>query len=572
MRILQKPSAVLFFLACILFITILSPVTGGLAAKPNTRESIENILRNVLTYHNNIERTGEQLFETKLTPANVNQATFGKLFVIPVDGKVDAEPLYVAGLTVAGQIHNVLIVATENDSIYAFDADTGATLWHASMLLTGETTSDDRGCTQVEPQIGVTSTPVIDPGSGPNGTIYVVAMSKSAAGQYFQRLHALNLVTGAEEFGGPQTITATYSSSSGTLTFAPGQYKERVGLLRISGVVYTAWASHCDDKPYNGWVMGYNEKTLAQTSVLNITPNGDEGAFWGSGSGWAADTSGNIFALAANGTFDTTLNSNGFPSNGDFGNAFLKISTANNQLAVADYFTMYNTTAESDADEDLGSGGALVLPGMMDAAGQTQQLAVGAGKDGIMYVVNRNNMGKFNASGNNSNAYQAIPGALGSAEFGMPAYFNGMLYYGSEGEALKAFPFSQAKLASTPSSFTSALFPYPGTTPSISANGATSGIVWAAENLSTAILHAYDATNLATELYNTNQAAGGRDQFGAGNKFITPMIANGKVYVGTTTGVGVFGLLGTAGGAAKPISRIKRSLRPPGRVRFRTGS
>lgn len=515
---------------------------------PTPTPAPSSAVEDVLTYHNDNARTGQQLNETILTPGNVNSSSFGKLFVISVDGKVDAEPLYAAGITVAGSMHNVLIVATEHGSVYGFDADSGSTLWHDSTLLAGETTSDDHGCGQVTPEIGVTATPVIDLKAGPHGTIYVVAMSKNGPGQYFQRLHALDLTTGAEQFGGPITVQASFpgsgdNSSAGSVIFDPGQYKERPGLLLLNGVIYTAWSSHCDIRPYTGWMIGYNQNTLAQTTVLNVTPNGNEGSFWNAGAGPAADSSGNIFALNANGTFDSTLDVNGFPNLGDFGNAFLRISTTNGQLAVADYFAMDNIQNEDSTDGDLGSGGALVVPDLIDGAGKTRHLAVGAGKDGNIYVADRDNMGKFNSASNN-NVYQDITSGLAGSVFSMPAYFNGVIYYGAVGDNLKAFPFSKALLAMTAASQSVSSFGFPGTTPSISANGSSNGIVWAAENANPAVLHAYDATNLAKELYNSNQAANGRDQFGVGNKFITPMIANGKVYVGTTNGVGVFGLLG----------------------------
>ncbi len=529
---------------------LLCAFAGGLAAAATP---------DVLTYHNDNARTGQQLNETVLTPANVNSGTFGKLFTISVDGKVDAEPLYVAGIAIEGGTHNVLVVATEHDSVYAFDADTGTTLWHVSMLLSGETTSDNRGCSQVTPEIGVTATPVIDLGAGPHGTVYVVAMSKNGSGQYFQRLHALDLTTGAEQFGGPIAVQATYpgtgdNSSGGNVRFDPAQYKERAGLLLLNGVVYTGWSSHCDSRPYTAWMIGYNQNTLAQATVLDVTPNGNEGSFWSSGAGPAADANGNIFALVANGTFDTTLNASGFPNRADFGNTFLQISTTGGHLAVADYFAMFNVVAENNADEDLGSGGALVVPDLTDGMGRTRHLAVGAGKDAHIYVADRDNMGKFNPA-NNSAIYQDIVGALSGQVFSMPAYFGGVIYYGAVGDTLRAFPFSSALLASTPSSQSATTFEYPGATPSVSANGASNGIVWAAENSDPAVLHAYDAANLATELYNSNQAAGGRDHFGTGNKFITPMIANGKVYVGTTNGVGVFGpISGAAPGSFALLS------------------
>ncbi len=500
----------------------------------------------VLTYHNDNARTGQNLNEEILTPANVNTNHFGKLWVLAADGLVDAQPLYAAGVSIPLKgMHNVLFVATENDSVYAYDADSTNLFWHVSMLGTNEMPSDNRGCSQVTPEIGITATPVIDRQLGPNGTIFVVAMSKDGSGNYFQRLHALDLATGTNRLPAV-TIAAQYPGTGdnhvGTnVVFDPAQYKERCGLLLLNGVVYTAWASHCDDSPYTGWIIGYNEHTLAQTSVLNITPNGSEAAIWMSGAGLAADTASNIYFLAGNGTFDTTLTTNGFPDQGDYGNAFMKLSTTSNQLAVADYFDMSNTIYESSIDQDLGSGGALVLPDMIDGLGHTWQLAVGAGKDGNIYLVDRTNMGKFNPTNDNA-IYQELDGALSGGVWAMPAYFNGSLYYGAVGNHLQAFPFQSARLASR-SSQTAIAFAYPGTTPSISANGNSNGIVWATENTSPAVLHAYAATNLAREYYNSTQAAGGRDNFGSGNKFITPTIASARVYVGTMTGVGVFGLL-----------------------------
>ena len=513
-----------------------------IAPGPTPTPSPSSASNDVLTYHNDNARTGQALGETILSPANVNAANFGLLFVITVDGKVDAQPLYISNVSA----RNLLIVATEHGSVYAFDADTGTPVWNRS-LIPGESPSDDHGCSQVTPEIGVTATPVIDRKAGPNGTIYVVAMSKDGSGNYFQRLHALDLLSGQDLPGSPKLVQASFpgtgdASGGGMVMFQPGQYKERPGLLLLNGVVYTAWSSHCDQRPYTGWLIGYDQNTLAQVSVLNLTPNGNEGSFWNSGAGPAADSAGNIIALEANGTFDSTLNAQGFPAQSDFGNSFLKISTANRQLAVADYFTPFNVDAENSMDQDLGSGGALVLPDLTDNRGTTRHLAVGAGKDAHIYVADRDNMGKFNST-DNSRVYQDLPSALAGAVFSMPAYFNGVIYYGAVGDNLKAFPIANALLASTPSSQSANAFAFPGTTPSISANGTSGGIVWAAENSDPAVLHAYDATNLAHELYNSNQAASGRDHFGTGNKFITPTIAHGKVYVGTTNGVGVFGLL-----------------------------
>jgi hypothetical protein len=268
-----------------------------------------------------------------------------------------------------------------------------------------------------------------------------------------------------------------------------------------------------------------------------LEPSGIQGGIWMSGTAPAADSQGNIYFLVGNGTFDTTLDSRGFPINGDCGNCFVKISTSGS-LALSDYFTMYNAVAESDADLDLGSGGALLLPDLKDAAKNTKHLAVGAGKDAVIYVVDRDSMGKFNPATNH--IYQEISGQLGGSVFSMPAFFNNTIYYAAVDDSLKAFPITNAKLADFPSSQTTHRFVYPGATPSISANGATNGIVWAVDN--NGILFAFDATNLNVELYNSNQAAGGRDRFN-GNKFITPVVANGKVYVGTPNSVAAFGLL-----------------------------
>jgi hypothetical protein len=515
------------------------------------RETVANAapaFKGVLTYHNDNMRTGRNTSESTLTIKNVNSATFGKLFLLSTDGLVDAQPLYVPNLTIAGSPHNVVFVESENDTAYAFDADNGSNLWHVTALGAGEVASDDRGCSQVKPVIGITSTPVIDLTTGPHGTIYMIAMSKDSSGNYYQRLHALDITTGAEQFGGPTIISAQYpgtgdNSQNGNVIFDPKQYKERAALLLLNHVVYTSWSSHCDFRPYTGWIMGYDETTLAQTSVLNVTPNGNEGAIWSAGAGLFADTSGDIYFLDANGTFDTTLNGSGFPINGDYGNAMVKLSTKKGKLAVADYFNMFNTVSESGQDEDLGSGGGMVVPNFKDSSGVMHQLVVGAGKDSNIYLANQKNMGKFNPN-NNNQIYQEVKGALAGQVFSMPAFSTGRIYYGAVGDSIKAFTFnSSGMLNATPQSKTPTTFGFPGATPSTSGSSKKTLILWATENTATAVLHAYNGNNLALELYNSNQAANGRDHFGTGNKFITPTIANGKVYVGTQTGVGVFGLL-----------------------------
>jgi hypothetical protein len=536
------------------FKVMVSNSAGSATSNPATLTvtSVSTGSANVLTYHNDNARTGQNLNETTLTTANVKSATFGKIgFFSTLEGSatvalVDAEPLYVSGLMVAGASHNVLYVATEHDTVFAFDADTGAQLWKTSLLGTNETSSDSRGCSQVLPEIGITSTPVIDLKAGAHGTIFAVAMSKNGS-TYFQRLHALDLTTGAEQTGSPTTIQATFplpGHAGQVATFDPKQYKERSALLLLKGTIYTTWASHCDDGPYQGWIMAYSESTLQQSSVLNITPNGGLGAFWGAGAGPAADSDGNFYVLSGNGTFDNTLDGNMFPVDADFGNGFLKILPSANAMSVSDYFMMHDSTSESNGDTDLGSGGPMVLPDSIpDNMGNHWNLAVGAGKDGRIYVVNRGMMGKFNTSNDNA-IYQELDGVLPGGVWSTSAYFNNAVYYGSVGSPLQAFEISNAKLSIAPNQSPTS-FGYPGTTPSISANGSSNGIVWAMESGGTGgVLHAYDATNLATELYNSNQA-GTRDHYPTnGNcKFVTPVIANGKVFLPTATGITVFGLL-----------------------------
>ncbi len=494
----------------------------------------------VLTWHNDNLRTGQNLSEAILTPSNVNANTFGVLANVQVDGKVDAQPLYVSALTLGGKRHNVLYAATEHDSVYALDADTGAVLWQKSLLGSGETTSDPRNCDQVTPEIGITATPVIDRTAGPNGTMYVVAMTKDGGGNYHHRIHALDLASGAEQGSSPTEVHATTpgtgdGSAAGTVVFNPAQFKERPGLLLANGQLYTSWGSHCDIRPYGGWVMSYNPTTGAQTGVLDFVPNGSDAAPWNAGAGPAADPQGNVYLSLGNGTFDTTLTPQGFPNQGDFGNALVKVAKTAGGLAVTDYWTMYNSNSESNVDADLGSGGMMLLPNLQDASGATRQLIVAAGKDHNIYVADRNNMGHYNPS-NNSTLYQELSGALPGGEWSSPAYFNGKVYYGSVGQNLSAFTVNQAKLVQTPIQTTATTFGYPGTTPSISAYNNTNGIVWATENSSPAVLHAYDASNLATQLYSSSGAS-----IGAGNKFIAPTIANGKVYFGTQNSVAIFG-------------------------------
>ncbi len=511
----------------------------------------------VLTYHNDHQRTGKNLSEDILTPANVKASTFGKLFTVPVDGKVDAQPLYVSNLPIPNHgDHAVVFAATEHDSVYAFDAQTGDIYWHVSLLKTGETPSDRRNCGQVIPEIGITATPVINLHVGAHGTIYLVAMSKDSSGNYHQRLHALNLSTGDEELHGPVEIQATYPGTGDEHVFAPGQHEDRAALLLSNGIVYTSWSSHCDIRPYTGWTIGYDQSTLKQSSVFDFAPNGSEAAIWASGGGTASDDQENLYFSVGNGTFDTTLNAQGFPDKADYGNAFVKLTPEqghrpDQSLHLADYWTMHNTLEESDKDMDLGSGGLLVFDAR-DSAGHVLHLGTGAGKDRNVYVFDRDHMGKFNPT-NNSGIYQELPNALGGKEYASPALFANNIYYGAVDDKLRAFKVHNGKLLPSPSSVTRNTFPYPGTTPAISADGQHNAIAWAYDNGSSghggshshapAVLYAYDANNLASELYSSNQAANGRDHFGIGNKFIVPTVVNGHVYVGTTDSVVAFGLL-----------------------------
>jgi hypothetical protein len=437
----------------------------------------------VLTWHNDNARTGQMLHETVLTPASVSAKSFGKVFTIPVDGKVDAAPLFAHAVQIhGGQRWDVVFIATEHDSVYAADAKSGLQLWHVSLLAPGESTADARGCGQIAPEIGVTATPVIDRHLGPHGTMFVVAMSKDARGHYLQKIHALDISDGSEEFHGPTIIQASYPAAKGVLTFDPGQYAERAALLLENGVVYTTWTSHCDRAPYTGWVIAYKAATLERAAVLNLTPNGEGGAIWQSGAGPAGDAQGSIYLMTGNGTFDTTLDARGFPSSQDFGNSLVKLSGQAGTLAVDDYFTMFDVLKENAADGDLGSGGPMVLPDMKDASGRLLHLVIGAGKDRNIYLADRRAMGKFNLR-NNDSLYQEIPEALGHGFVRpIPAYFDGLVFYGGTEDPLRAYAFRDGRLRSEPVSQTAASFGYPGVAPSISADGRKNGIVWVVEN------------------------------------------------------------------------------------------
>ena len=491
----------------------------------------------VLTYHNDLSRTGQNLSETILTPSSVTAGEFGELFRYPVDGQVYAQALYMWGVSVPGKgVHNVVFVVTEHDSVYAFDADSNtgpnaAPLWHASFVnpAAGVTPvpAENVVCRMIAPEIGITGTPVIDPDTG---TLYVVAMTLEDFGQtYVQRLHALDLTTGAERPGSPVAIEASVPGTgdgNSTVRFKPWLYKERPGLLLLNGVVYTSWSSHCDSGNYHGWVIGYDAKTLQRAAVYTSTSNGDWGSVWQSGAAPAADANGNIYVVTGNGTFDVQRGGS------ELSDSVLKLSTANG-LSIADYFTPFNADLLGVKDLDLGSSGALLLP---DSAGTPEHphLLVTGGKEGRIYVLDRDRMGHFQPGGD-SQIVQSLPGAIGRL-FGIPVYFNNAVYFAAANDAIKAFRIANGLLQEKPSSQSAGTFPYLGSVPSVSANGSKDGIVWTIDANG---LHAYDAANLANELYCGSP--------GSYIKFSTPTIANGKVYVGTQDSLVVFGLFSSPG-------------------------
>ena len=497
----------------------------------------------VLTYQYDNSRAGANLHETALTKTNVSASQFGKLFSNAVDGYVYAQPLYVPQVTIPGKgIHNVVYVVTEHDSVYAFDADgnTGANhaaLWQVSFLNAGAgvTTvpASDTGCSQIDPEIGISGTPVIDPQSA---TMYLVAMTKETSGSavsYVQRLHALDITTGAERAGSPVVIQASYPGTGEggtTLVFAPKNYKQRPGLLLLNGVVYTGWSSHCDIGRYHGWLMGFDAHTLQQVSVYNNTPNGNQGSFWAAGAGPAADSAGNIYVVGGNGSFDQGS------ATQDLGESYIKLSTTGG-LRVADYFTPFNYADLNNRDLDVGSSGVALLP---DEAGSAAHphLMVGAGKEGRVYLLDRDNLGKLHA-GVDSQIVQSLPGAIGGM-FSNPAYFSQTVYLCGSGDTLKAFGMTGGQMSASPVSQSAVTFGSPGCVATVSANGTANGIVWTLQ--SSGVLHAYDASNLGNELYNSNQNRT-RDALGAAVKFTVPMVAAGKVYAGTQNSLVVYGVL-----------------------------
>ncbi len=511
-------------------------------------------LAGVLTYHNDLARDGVNMQEHALTTANVKTVTFGKLFACSIDSPAYAQPLWVPNLSIGGGKHNVVFVATSHNTVYAFDADTKSCVkyWNVSLMNAGETfvSNTDVGSDDIFTDIGIVGTPVIDASTN---TLYVVSKSKTTATactpatSCFQRLHALSLIDGSEKFGGPANITAAISvpgtgdgSSGGNVTFNTLRENQRPGLVLLNGVVYVAWASHGDRTPYHGWVIGFDKTSLSRVATFNANPNGSDAGIWMGGGAPAADSAGNLYFLTGNGTFDA--NTGGL----DYGDSTVKLSTSG-ALTVADYFTPMDQANLSSADRDHGSGGAAIL--MDPSSGPVAHLLIGGGKSGVLYLLNRDNMGGFDSSMNH--VVQSLV-VSGNEILATAVVWNNSLYIAASSSPLQQFPFiSSTGQFGTALHSSSHSFGGKGATPSVSASSVSAnGIVWALDSgdygapcctSGPAVLHAYDAANVGTELWSSTQGTGNA----AGNavKFTVPTVANGKVYVGTRSELSVYGLL-----------------------------
>jgi hypothetical protein len=550
-----------------------------------TDKSLPAASLNMTTYHNDTSRTGLNPNETILTTSNVNQSSFGKLFSDAVDGQIYGQPLYVSNLTLSnsvsgygGQTHNAVIVVTQHDSVYAFDADTaGVTLWHESFLTAGVTTvpSPDSGtfpgsfsCSDITPETGITDTPVIDLSTM---TLYLVADTMPVTGgvpnygQTYHTLHAVDITQGVDEGSTLISASAPGTGDGGSSVYfgAVTQVNQfdRAGLLLWNGRVFTSWTSHCDvastpDWPHHGWLMAFDEGTLNPDGVFCVTPNGLKGSIWNSGAAPVVDAATSmIYCSTADGTYD---------SNQDYGDSVVKLDgtggpqgtgISGGGLTVVDSFTPYNQAILDADDLDLGSGSVLMLP---DSAGNTTypHLLLAAGKLGIFYLLDRDNLGGYTAplptpTPSINNVVQSFsPAPLGSSPYEYPifTYFNNTIYvnFQSPAQPLMAFSISNASINPTPTSQTSVKTSNRGGGTSVSANGTTNGILWALQMAASVTvsetLHAYDAANLATELYNSSQNPT-RDNPGTGVKFTVPTVMNGHVYVGTQSALVVYGLL-----------------------------
>lgn len=503
-------------------------------------------LPGVSTWRNDPTRSGVNSQEYALTPQDVSTSTFGKLFSCSVDGWVFAQPLWAANVSISGARHNVVFVATENDSLYAFDADGPGckSVWsfpRLSLIPAGETVAlpaDLQSDNALGPNAGITGTPVIDASSQ---TIYLVTLSKnSTTNAIVERLHAIDITNGQERPSSPVVIAAAvkgsgYDNSNGTVTFEASMQKQRTALLLLNGFVYVAFAGFQDTDFYHGWIMGYDSSNLNLVTVFNDTIDGGRGGIWMSGAGPAADSQGNVYLLTGNGNFNA--NSSG---GRNYGDTFLKLGTSGG-LAVSGWFTPFDQMNLAANDLDLGGGGAVIV--VDQAGGPFPHLVLGGGKAGTLYVVNRDNLGHYNSS-NNSQIVQSL--ALGAnGIYSAPLFWQNTLYAAASDTPLSALAFSPAtdQFQTSPLSTSNLTFGFPGTTPALSAAGTGNAIVWASELASAAVLHAYDPANLKTEYWNSSQAANSRDKAGPALKFMVPTIANGKVYVGTKTELDVYGLL-----------------------------
>ena len=511
-------------------------------SKADSSKSFDSVMTvvpysGVLTYHNNNLRDGQNLNEKTLSPSNVNSTQFGKLFTYDVDGRLYAQPLYVFHVAIPSQgFHNVIYLVTEHDSVMAFDADNhAAALWTVSFLdatkaITPIPSTDLN--TPVKPEVGITGTPVID---GSTGTMYLVAGTKEN-GAHVHRLHALDITTGAEKFGAPVVIQGTVSgtgegSVSGQIAFQSQIQLQRSALLLSRGIVYIAWASHNDLGPYHGWVMGYDAGTLQQKSIWNTTPTGNKGGIWQAGCGLSADSSGNIYAVIGNGSFNANTGGT------NYGDSVVKLTP---DLKVSDYFTPFNQADLASGDVDLGSSGLVIFP---EQIGTVTHLGVTAGKEGRIYLMDLDNMGKFNVV-DDSQVVQSLPQALGTTTNGRnlstAVLWQDNVFYSGGHDFTKQFKLINGLLSTTPVQQTTHQFGF-SIANALSADGNAKGILWTVEGGAN-VLHAYDATNISAEIYNST-LAGDRDSLAIGLPFTVPVITNGKVYIGGQSQLTIYGLL-----------------------------
>ena len=507
-------------------------------------------LSGVTTQRYGNERTGQNLKEYALNPTVLaTHGAFGKLFSCAVDGPVYAQPLWVANLAIGGGTHNVVFVVTQHATVYAFDADAAPcrTYWKVSLLPSGETpvpAADTGEAGDVPGEFGITGTPVIDL---TRGTLYAVATSKAAGPSYWYRLHALNIATGGERAGSPAVTAATVSG----VVFDPRYHMQRPGLLLANNTVYIAFGSHGDIQPYSGWLLGYDATTLTQNAAFNFAPHGVRSAVWMVGAGPAADSAGNVYLATANGTFDA---SSATAPNDDYGDSMVKLAAAGG-LTVSDYFTPSNQASLESADLDFGTSGVVLLADSLGSVAHPH-LAVGGDKEAKIFLVDRDNMGRYTAAGPDKIVQTLQINGMGNCItcglFTTPSVWGNHLYVGAINDTLKSYSISNAAISLQPTSQSAETYGYPGTNPVISAAGTTGAVAWTVDTNANgtgttgssaagpAILRAYDATNLATRLWSNN--ASGADAAGLAVKFAVPTVANGKVYLGCQAELTVYGL------------------------------